>query len=47
MYKRFIEWLKKVTETFDKAGIKATEDELPLEDKNGNPFEINNQKRFM
>jgi len=47
MYKRFLEWLQRVTKVFDAAGKKASEDELPFEDKNGNPFEIKNQKRFM
>lgn len=47
MCKKFLKWFQRVTKVFDKAGERASEDELPLEDKNGNPFEIKNQKRFM
>lgn len=47
MYKKFLRWLQRVTKVFDIAGKRASTNELPLEDKSGNPFEIKNQKRFM
>ena len=47
MYKKFLRWLQGITKVFDKAGERASENELPLEDKNGKPYEIRNQNRFI
>lgn len=40
-------WLKKIAEVFNKAGDRAAENELKLEDKDGKPYEIKNKYRFL